>query len=214
MLVYSEESRRRGSAHVVQRKAWRTPFYDRAVVSEAPLAATEHGLVPASDVWFVLNARETRWFDREGRGVAGDFDGGPEFPFAFPQLGIGIYVLGPGEPMTMYHWEAAQEDFLVISGEGLLIVEGDERPLRAWDFVHCPPETTHVIVGAGDGPCVVVAVGARDRTRGRDWGGYTVDQAALRHGAGAEEETDDPKQAYARFRPSEPTRYRDGWLPG
>jgi uncharacterized cupin superfamily protein len=115
--------------------------------------------------------------------------------------------------MAMYHWEADQEDFLVVSGEALLIVEGEERRLRAWDFVHCPPETKHVIVGAGDGPCVVVAVGARDRTRGADWGGYAVDEAALRHGAGVEEETDDPKQAYARFRPSEPTRYREGWLP-
>jgi uncharacterized cupin superfamily protein len=183
------------------------------MVPEAPLEATEHGLVPAGDGWFVLNAGETRWWDREGQGVAGDFDGGPEFPFAFPQLGIGVYVLGPGEPMAMYHWEADQEDFLVVSGEALLIVEGEERPLRAWDFVHCPPETKHVIVGAGDGPCVVVAVGARDRTRGADWGGYTVDEAALRHGAGVEEETDDPKQAYARFRTSEPTRYREGWLP-
>jgi uncharacterized cupin superfamily protein len=181
------------------------------MVPEAPLEPTEHGLVPTGDGWFVLNARDTRWWNREGRGAAGDFDGepGPEFP----QLGIAIYVLGPGEPMAMYHWEADQEDFLVVSGEALLIVEGEERPLRAWDFVHCPPETKHVIVGAGDELCVVFAVGARDRTRGRDWGGYTVDEAALRHGAGVEDETDDPKQAYARFRPSEPTRYREGWLP-
>jgi oxalate decarboxylase/phosphoglucose isomerase-like protein (cupin superfamily) len=154
--------------------------------------------------------------------VAGDFDGEPEFP----QLGIAVYVLGPGEPMAMYHWEADQEVFLLVSGEALLIVEGEERPLRAWDFVegeerplrawdfvHCPPETKHVIVGAGDGPCVLVAVGARDRTRGANWGGYTVDEAALRHGAGVEAGTDDPKQAYARFRPSVPTRYREGWLP-
>jgi hypothetical protein len=83
-------------------------FYARAVVPEAPLEPTEHGLVPGGDGWFVLNARETRWFDRKGRGVAGDFDGGPEFPFAFPQLGIGVYVLGPGEPMAMYHWEAGR----------------------------------------------------------------------------------------------------------
>jgi hypothetical protein len=96
---------------------------------EAPLEPTEHGLVPTGDGWFVLNARETQWWDREGRGVAGDFDGepGPEFP----QLGIAVYVLGPGEPMAMYHWEADQEDFLVVSGEALLIVEGEERRLRA-----------------------------------------------------------------------------------
>jgi uncharacterized cupin superfamily protein len=129
------------------------------------------------------------------------------------QVAESVHRVGPGEPMAMYHWEADQEDFLVVSGEALLIVEGEERGLRAWDFVHCPPETKHAIVGAGDEPCVVVAVGARDRTRGEDWGGYTVDGAALRHLAGVEEETDDPKQAYARFPASELSRYREGWLP-
>jgi uncharacterized cupin superfamily protein len=69
----------------------------------------------------------------------------------FAQLGINIVVLGRGQPMAMYHWEADQEDFLVLSGEALLIVEGEERPLKQWDFVHCPPRTNHVILGAGDG---------------------------------------------------------------
>ena len=100
-------------------------------------------------------------------------------------------MLGPGEPIGMYHWEANQEDFLVLSGEGLLIVEGEERPLRPWDFVHCPAETKHIIVGAGATPCVVLAVGAREHQAGTDWGGYTVDEVALRHGAGVEQETSD-----------------------
>jgi uncharacterized cupin superfamily protein len=113
----------------------------------------------------------------------------------------------------MYHWEADQEDFLVLAGEALLIVEGEERPLRQWDLVHCPPGTKHIIVGAGDAPCLVLAVGARDRSTGADWGGYTVDEAALRHGVGVEQETSDAKQAYARFRKREPARYREGWLP-
>ena len=126
--------------------------------------------------------------------------------------------------MAMYHWETDQEDFLVLSGEGLLIVEGQERPLRRWDFVHCPPGTKHAIVGAGDSPCVVLAVGAREhhttigpdgRLQGTDdWGAYTVDEAALRHGAGVEQETNDAAEAYARFPEPEPTRYGDGWLPG
>ena len=115
--------------------------------------------------------------------------------------------------MAMYHWEADQEDFLVLAGEALLIVEGDERPLRRWDFVHCPPGVSHMIVGAGDAPCVVLAVGARHRSMGPDWGAYTVDEAALRHGAGVEQETTDASEAYARFTWRQPTRYRDGWLP-
>jgi uncharacterized cupin superfamily protein len=119
--------------------------------------------------------------------------------------------------MAMYHWEADQEDFLVVSGEALLIVEGEERPLRAWDFVHCPPKTKHTIVGAGDSGCVVVAAGTRTHADSPDWGGYTVDEVALRHGAGVEQETNVPEEAYAsvrkRYGAREPTRYRDGWLP-
>jgi uncharacterized cupin superfamily protein len=113
----------------------------------------------------------------------------------------------------MYHWEANQEDFLVLSGEGLLIVEGEERPLRQWDFVHFPAGTKHIIVGGAHGPCVVLAVGAREHQAGADWGGYTVEEVALRHGAGVEQETTDSEQAYSRFPEPVPTRYHDGWLP-
>jgi uncharacterized cupin superfamily protein len=113
----------------------------------------------------------------------------------------------------MYHWEADQEGFLVLSGEALLLVEEQERPLRRWDFVHCPPGTRHMIVGAGDGPCTILGFGAREHQTG-EWGAYTVDDVALRHGAGVDEETSDSESAYARFPASEPTPYREGWLPG
>jgi uncharacterized cupin superfamily protein len=116
--------------------------------------------------------------------------------------------------MAMYHWEADQEDFLVVAGEALLVVEGEERPLRTWDFVHLPPNVSHTIVGAGDGPCVVIAVGARERSvDGPDWGGYKVDEAALRHAAGVREPTTDPHVAYSTGPHRQLTRYRDGWLP-
>jgi len=194
--------------------------YDRTMVPEAPFEQTEHGLVAAGEGWFVLNARAGRWHHTEARRASLRFEGETDFT----QIGITLVVLWPGEPMAMYHREADQEDFLVLSGDALLIIEGEERPLRQWDFVHCPAETNHVIVGAGDTPCAVLAVGAREHQTSRapdgtlqwtaDWGAYTVDEAALRHGAGVEEETSDEQRAYARFPKSEPTRYRDGWLPG
>jgi uncharacterized cupin superfamily protein len=179
------------------------------MISEARLEHTDDGLVPAEEGWFVINAREARWHQGEGRGARLTFEGEP----GFPQVGISLFVLAPGEPIGMYHWEADQEDFLVLSGEALLIIEGDERPLRQWDFVHCPTETKHIIVGAGDAPCTVLAVGAREHQAGSRWGGYTVDQAALRHHAGVEKETTDVDEAYARIPKREPTGYRDGWLP-
>ncbi len=185
------------------------------MLPEAPLEKTEAGLAPAGKGWFVLNAREARWRDRPGRGKSLPFTGSTEFEADtyFPQLGVNLVVLEPGEPNAMYHWETEQEDFLVLSGEALLIVEGQERPLRQWDFVHCPPQTGHVFVGGGDGPCVILGMSSREFQATGPWGSYTVDEVAIRHGAGVEEETDDPAVAYARFPTPEPTRYRDGWLP-
>lgn len=180
------------------------------MVVQAQLVETERGLVSKGDGWFVLNAREAEWWDlRTGGGALCDFEGEP----GFGQFGINLTRLEPGEPMTMYHWEVDQEDFLVLSGEALLVIQGEERTIGQWDFVHCPPGTNHAIVGAGTVACLVLAVGARDRRRDQEWGAYTVEETALRLGAGVESETTRGSEAYARFPPSEPTRYGDGWLP-
>jgi uncharacterized cupin superfamily protein len=185
------------------------------VVPEADLAQTEAGLVPASVGWFVMNARDARWFHRPGRGDGLPLTGSDEFEAEtyFPMLGMSLQVLSPGEPNSMYHWETEQEDFLVLSGEALLIVEGQERRLGQWDFVHCPPEARHVFVGAGDGPCVILAASSRQFQKDGPWGYYGVDETARRYNASSPEETQDGNVAYARFPPSEPTRYRNGWLP-
>ena len=190
------------------------PPYHSTVVPEADLEQTEAGLVPASVGWFVMNARDARWFHRPGRDSL-PLTGDDEFEAEtyFPMLGMSIQVLAPGEPNAMYHWETEQEDFLVLSGEALLIVEGQERPLKQWDFVHCPPETRHVFVGAGNGPCVILAASSRQFQAGGPWGFYTVDETARRHNACPDEETQDGDLAYAGVPPSHPTRYRDGLLP-
>ena len=178
------------------------------MVPAAPLKQTETGLVPVGEGWFVLNAREASWHFREGRGARLMFDG----ETYFPQLGVGLFVLAPGEPIGMYHWEADQEDFLVLCGEALLIVEGEERRLRQWDFVHCPPETKHIIIGAGTTLCVLLAVGAREHQAGGFTGGYPVDEVALRYGAGVQQETTEVAEAYKWTPMREPMRYSEGWL--
>ena len=184
------------------------------MVPESKLAKTEHGLAPEGGGWYVLNMRDAEWRHADGRGavcvVADDFEG---WRRDADQLGVNPFVLMPGEPMAMYHGEADQEDFLVVSGDALLVVEGEERRLRAWDFVHCPPGTKHVIVGAGSGPCLVIAVGAREHDGQPDSLGFTVDEVARRHGASVEEDTMDGGAAYSSVPPREPTTYRDGWLP-
>jgi uncharacterized cupin superfamily protein len=129
------------------------------------------------------------------------------------QVGVNLFVLGPGEPMSMYHWEADQEDFLVLSGEALLIVEDEERPLRQWDFFHCPPNVPHTIVGAGSGPAAILAIGAREHQDGPDWGGYPLSDVAMKHDAASPEATNDPNVAYARFPARQEGEFREGWLP-
>jgi len=146
------------------------------VVPEAKL----EGGVPQTEGWFVVNAREARWTWNEMGGYC-PFEGDDDARFG--DLALNLNWLAPGKPMAMYHSEESQEAFLVLHGECLLIVAGREVPLRTWDFFHCPPWTEHTIVGAGDGPSLVLAVGAR----GKQGAKYPVNEAANRHGAGVEE---------------------------
>jgi uncharacterized cupin superfamily protein len=177
------------------------------VIPEARLTRTDDGLVPETDGWFVVNARDARWWRHENFGSAVVFEG-EEAPF--PDFGINIQVLMPGQPNCMYHGENAQEDFLVLYGECLLLVEGQERPLTQWDFVHSPAWTEHVFVGAGDGPCAVLMVGARPKPEELL---YPVADVARKHGAGVEQETRSGREAYAPFPKSTTQPYPDGFLP-
>jgi uncharacterized cupin superfamily protein len=151
--------------------------------------------------WYVQSVGEFPWFVNEKFGARGLLvrPGG--------QLGVRVQVLEPGKPSTMYHRETAQEGFLIIEGECLLIVEGEERTLRKWDYFHCPPGVTHSFVGAGDGPCVMVTVGARGEEHSIV---YERNELALSHGAGVEEETDTPSVAYAPF-PQWEDGYPESW---
>ena len=175
-------------------------------VPEATLKETDAGLVPEGEGWFVLNARDASWWRSDELGQATTFEGKPRFA----EFGFHVEVLLPGQPNCMYHGESDQEDFLVVSGECIVILEGEERRLRAWDFVHCPPWAEHVFVGAGEGPCVIVMVGGRKLPMAIL---YPVSEVAAKHGAGVETETRDGKEAYARFPAPERAAYREGWLP-
>ena len=169
------------------------------MVPEARMVLTDMGIVAETEGWFSVNVRDAGWVTD---GVFGDacVIEGDAAPFA--QVGYTIAVLQPGQPSGLYHREANQEDFLVLQGECLLLVEGVERELQAWDFVHCPPGTEHIFVGAGDVPCVIFMAGARTAERDTL---YVRSELAMRHGAGVETETSDSDEAYAPF---------SRWTPG
>ena len=160
---------------------------------EAQLKDSGSGLAPATDGWFVVNVRDAEWWFADSRGARCSFEseyGEPQVEF--DQLGINLTVLESGQA-GVYHAEANQEAFLVLAGECRLLVEGEERRLRAWDFFHAPPWTEHAFVGAGDRPCVILMTGARSGPEVR----YPATELAARYGASVAEETSDPAKAYA-----------------
>lgn len=160
---------------------------------EAQLKDSGSGLAPATEGWFVVNVRDAEWWFADSRGARCGFEseyGDPQIEF--DQLGINLSVLEPGQ-VSMYHAEANQEAFLVLSGECTLVVEGEERQLRPWDFFHSPRWAEHAIVGGGAGPCVILMTGARSSPAVR----YPVSELAARYGASVAEETSDPDRAYA-----------------
>lgn len=167
-------------------------------MNEAPLNASDHGQKPAGPGWFVTNLADCAWKTSDRFGAFSDFQSE-----SFEQFGWHVHVLQPGQSNCLYHREEAQEDFMVLHGEALLLVEGRERPLKAWDVIHCPPNTEHVFVGAGDGPCAILM--AAPKIPGRPLL-YPVNETVLKHGAGVTEETPDPRVAYAGTPPAEPLK--------
>ncbi len=167
-------------------------------MNEAPMTKSPRGDEPTGEGWFTVNVRDAPWIRNEHFGDACVFEGTNRFG----QIGYTLQVLQPGQPNGLYHREADQEDFLVLSGECLLLVEGEERPLKAWDFVHFPAQTEHILVGAGEEPCVIFMAGGR--TAARDTV-YPATELAIGHGAGATETTSDSSQAYAPF-----AKWQDG----
>src|SRR6266540_3975520 len=165
-------------------------------MDEARIEETEAGRVPADNGWFILNLAEIGWESVPGGGTWCSFEP-PDS--RSPLLGIGVHMLWPGETPGFYHAESNQEGFLVLSGECIAIVEGEERRMRAWDYLHCPPGTAHITVGAGSGPCAILMVGTRSPDA-------TVHYPAeARHGAAVAAPTDSPGDAYADRPPTTPT---------
>jgi uncharacterized cupin superfamily protein len=180
----------------------------RMPVEEARSEETPYGRHITSDGWFVVNLAEAL-------AVRNDEKGGAVYPLEgrearFRDFGVNVRVLEPGQPSALYHAETGQEGFLVLSGECTLLVEEEERPLRQWDYFHCPSDTRHILVGAGDGPCAVVMIGARPEQETLH---YPVSELAAKYGASAAEETYDPDQAYADW-PGDYVPVRLPWPPG
>jgi uncharacterized cupin superfamily protein len=181
------------------------------VPREAELEDTPAGRRPVSDGWFVLNATESVWSAAPGWGRSTNFE--PDKPHWFPDFGINLHTIDPGDRSTMYHSEETQEDFLVVAGECTAIVEGREVPLKQWDLLHCPPWTRHGFVNTGAAPCTILMVGARRENRSEAVE-YPVDETALRLEAGVREFTTSPDEAYAGTPDNVDVPYRQGTLPG
>ncbi len=145
---------------------------------------------------------ETRWSKGSLVGATGmkhpvlgkGFLFGEQFPGErFEDFGINVRVVDPGQPTALYHSESAEEAFLVLAGECLAVVDDEELTLRQWEFLHCPPGTPHVLIGAGDGPCAILMVGGRGGERGIH---YPVSEVAARHGVSVDSETDSFEDAW------------------
>jgi uncharacterized cupin superfamily protein len=169
------------------------------VVPESRLERVASGLAPVTPGWFVVNAADAAWVTNDSYCGVCIFEsdefvlrGRPDLPeYEKPHAGFTIRVVPPGNPAGLYHAENVQEDFLIVMGECVLIIEDQERHLRTWDFVHCPPMTGHTFVNTGTEPCVILATGNRrddlERVSPRS-------EVALRYDAGSEDETTEPER--------------------
>jgi uncharacterized cupin superfamily protein len=177
-------------------------------MDEARLEDVGVGLMPTTEGWFAVNVRDVAWMVHDTFGARAVFEGHPRLldappdfePVGFPEMGIRLHVLAPGQASTLYHAESAQEGFLVLAGECVAVIDGEQRRLRAWDFLHLPAGTEHGFTGAGDGPCAILMLGARPP-------GRTIRYTRTELTASVETETGSPHEAYAPYghwRPARP----------
>ena len=174
-------------------------------VREASAEETPYGRYITSDGWFVLNLSDALAVRNEEKGGAAYPLEPREAPFA--EFGVNVKILWPGDPNGLYHSEGVQEGFLVLLGECTLVVEEEERPLRPWDYFHCPAGTRHIFVGAGEGPCAILMIGVRPDIETLH---YPLSEVAARYGASSAKETDEPDEAYADW-PGEDVPVRLPW---
>ena len=169
------------------------------MVTEARLERLESGLAPVTPGWFTVNTADAAWVTNEVYGGVCIFEsdefvlrGRPDLTeYVKPYAGFTIRVVPPGQPGTLYHAESVQEDFLILMGECVLIIEDQERHLRPWDFVHCPPMCAHAFVATEAGPCVILATGNRRDDHERL---SCRSEVALRYDAGTEVDGVDPER--------------------
>jgi uncharacterized cupin superfamily protein len=168
------------------------------VIPEARLERLASGLAPVTPGWFVVNTADAAWVENECYGGVCIFEsddfvlqGRPDLTeYVKPEAGFTIRVVAPGQP-GLYHAESVQEDFLILMGECVLIIEDQERHLRTWDFVHCPPMTAHTFVAKEPGPCVILATGNRRDDHERV---YPRSEVALRYDASTDVDTTEPER--------------------
>jgi uncharacterized cupin superfamily protein len=184
----------------------------RAFFGEVPEAALETlettggGRAPAKggQGWYVVNLADAAWVSSDRFGVWSDLEGQRG---RFRQLGLNVSILKPGKAACLYHRETTEESFLVLHGECRLLIEEQERALKQWDFVHCPPGTRHVFVGS-EAPCAVLMVGTRDAAAGIH---YPASELAARFEAAVATPTDDPQEAYGSLGLTRPQPVAQTW---
>jgi len=151
------------------------------------------------DECLIVNVAHARASSHPRRAMCIEFE--PE-EAPWPDTGVNIQIMQPGQPNCRYHSEPVQEDFLVLYGECIVILEGEEHRLRQWDLVHCPAGAEHVFVGAGAGPCAVLMIGSRREEAAH----YPVNEIAAKYDASVTTPTDEPAVAYTDWR-------REPWGP-
>jgi len=156
---------------------------------------------------YVLNIKDAAWKGHDRFGRSANLERGERFS----DVGIHLFMLTPGNPNCRYHRESAQENFLVLSGSCKLLMNDTERQLAVWDFVHCPPGVSHVLVGTGDSPAVVLAIGHRQGAEHELY--YPASELAAKYGAQAPEPTPDPRVAYGDVEPATPIDCPQEWPP-
>ncbi len=64
----------------------------------------------------------------------------------------------PGARTIRHHLEGASEVYYLISGQGTMHIDGEQRPVAAGDAIFIPPGAVQFLVNTGDVPIEFLAI--------------------------------------------------------
>jgi mannose-6-phosphate isomerase-like protein (cupin superfamily) len=84
-------------------------------------------------------------------------DNGPKYLMKGPRMNFAIVQFMPGDDFRAHYHEIMEEDFYILEGTVLIVVDGVSYTLTKGQFIHVEPKEVHYLINRSGAPVRMVA---------------------------------------------------------